>query len=135
MKLGFTKSEIDECVFYRGSVMYILFKDDSNIKGPNQEELYTIVAYLKKENLEIRIEGTIEELLGVKIDRRKYGSINLIQPHLIEKIVKDLGQDNPKTTSKSTPAQPSKIFHSHKQSDIFNKRSHYRSVVVNFNYL
>ena len=27
-KLGFTKSEIDECVFYMGSVVYILYTDD-----------------------------------------------------------------------------------------------------------
>ena len=61
--------------------------------------------------------------------------MHLTQPNLIEKILKELGQDNPKTPSKSTPAHPSKILHSHKQSENFDKIFHYRPVVGKLNYL
>ena len=71
----------------------------------------------------------------MKIDKRKDGSIHLTQPHLVDQIVKDLGQDNPKTLSKSTPAQSSKILLSHNQSDNFDKIFHYISVVGKLNYL
>ena len=71
------------------------------------------------------MEVTLEEFLGVNIGRIKDVSIHMTQPHLIEKIVKDLGQHNPKTTSKSKPAQPSKIVYCHKQSMNFDKSPHY----------
>ena len=87
----------------------------------------TIVADPKKENLEVTVEETLEEFLGVNIDRREDGRIHLIQPHMIEQIVKYLGQYNPKTPYKSTPAHPPKIVHSHKQSEDFNKSFRYIS--------
>jgi len=37
--LGFTRSTIDECVYFRGRVMYVLYTDDSIIAGPNEAEL------------------------------------------------------------------------------------------------
>ena len=39
---------IGECVFYRVLVMYIIYKYDSIIAGPNQEKLDAVVADLKK---------------------------------------------------------------------------------------
>ena len=90
---------------------------------------------MKKSNLGVTIEGTLEEFLGVNISRRKYGSIHLTQPHLIEQIVKDLRQENTKTTSKSTPSQKSKIPHPHKKSENFDKIFHYISVVGKLKYL
>ena len=94
MDLGFTKSEIDECVFYRVSVMYILYTDESIIAVPNQEDLAAVVEDFKKENLGVTVEGTLEDFLVVNIYRRKDGSIHLTQPHLIEQIVKYLVQEN-----------------------------------------
>ena len=93
------------------------------------------MAYPKKEKLGVTVEGTFEDFLGVKIDRRKYCSIHLTQPHIIEQKVKYPRQDNPKTPSKSTPAQSSKILHSHKQLEKSDKIFHCRSVVGKYNYL
>ena len=112
--------------------MHILYKYDSIISGPNKEDLDAVVADTKKANLGVTVEGTLEDFLGGNINRRKYGSIHLTQNHIIDQIVKDLGKDNPKNTSKSTPAQPSKISHSHKQSENFDKNFHYRPVVGSF---
>ena len=61
MELGFTKSEINECVFYKGSVMYILYTYESTITGPNQEELDTVVSDLVLRRL-TPLAGTV----GVK---------------------------------------------------------------------
>ena len=43
------------------------------------------MAYPRKENLGVIAEGTHEDVLGVKIDRRKDDSIHLTQHHLIDK--------------------------------------------------
>ena len=47
-----------------------------------------VVADLKKSDLGVSVEGTIEDFLGVNIDRRKYGSIQLTKTHMIYQIVK-----------------------------------------------
>ena len=50
--------------------MYILYTYYSIIAGPNQEDMDAAVAYLKKENLLVTLEGTLKELLGLNINRR-----------------------------------------------------------------
>ena len=37
--VGFTKLRVDECVFYKGNTVYVLYMDDSIITGPDQEEI------------------------------------------------------------------------------------------------
>ena len=59
------------------------------------------------------MEGTLEDFLGVKIYRIKDGFTHLVQPYLIQKIVKELGKENPKIPSKPIPEQPFKILHPH----------------------
>ena len=115
--------------------MYILYKNDSTIAGLNQSNIDAVVSDMKKENLALTVEGTLEDFLGVNINRRKYGSTHLSQPHLIEQIVKYFGRDNPKTPSNSTPAHTFKIFHYHKQSYSFDKIFHNISVVGKLSYL
>jgi hypothetical protein len=33
-EVGFKQSEVDECVFYKGKMLYVLYTDDSIIAGP-----------------------------------------------------------------------------------------------------
>ena len=37
-EVGFKQSKIDDCVFYKGKTMYILYIDDSILAGPDEEE-------------------------------------------------------------------------------------------------
>ena len=79
-ELGFEISQVDECVFYRGKTVYILYTDDSILAGPYPEEIYQVLKDLKKANLEVSDKGNIEDFLGVKIERKE-GKIKLSQPH------------------------------------------------------
>ena len=76
----------------------------------------------------------MEDFLGINL-QRKDEEIHLIQPHLIEQIIKDLNLDHDKVHSKNTPAATYKILFSHKDSDEFDKSFHYRSVIGKLNYL
>ena len=76
----------------------------------------------------------MEDFLGINI-QRKDKEIHLTQPHLIEKIIKDLNLDHDKVHSKTTPAAASKILFSHKDSDEFNKSFQYLFVIGKINYL
>ena len=66
-ELGFEMSQVDECVFYRGKTVYIIYTDDFILAGPDPEEIEQVLTYLKKANLEVTDKGNIEEFLGVKI--------------------------------------------------------------------
>ena len=37
--IGFKQSKIDECVFYKGKVMYALYTDDSILVGPDPTDI------------------------------------------------------------------------------------------------
>ena len=45
--LNFVQSKVDECVFYRGTTLYILYTDISLPAGPNKIEIDTIIKELK----------------------------------------------------------------------------------------
>ena len=133
-KVGFKQSEVDECVFYRGSVMYVLYTDDSILAGPDSKEIDQAIEDIKRAKLNITIEGDIQDFLGVNISHKPDGSIHLTQPHLIDQILQDLHmQDN--TKPRTTPAASSRLLSRHSSSPDFNGAFNYRSVIGKLNYL
>ena len=130
----FERSQVDECVFYRGKKIYVLYTDDYILAGPDQEDIEQVIRYLRKANLEVTYEGNIEDFLGVNIERKE-GKIKLSQPHLIEQVIKDLGLNHDKVLSKPIPAASSKILFAHKESQPFNNSFNYRSVIIKLKYL
>ena len=132
-ELGFKKSDVDECVFYRGKVMYVLYTDDSILAGPDLDEVERAIADIDAK-LKITVEGDIEDFLGVHIDRKPDGTVHLTQPHLIDQILTTLNmQDNTKT--KSLPAACSKLLSRHTNSKDFDGAFNYRSIIGKLNYL
>ena len=132
--VGFVRSDVDECVFYRGNVMYVLYTDDSILAGPDLSEVERAIEDIKRSKLDITIEGDIQDFLGVHIDRKKDGSVHLTQPHLIDQILSDLNmQDN--TKEKSIPAACSKLLSRHSSSEDFDGAFNYRSIIGKLNYL
>ena len=134
-KIGFKQSKVDECVFYKGKVMYALYTDDSILAGPDPQEIDEVIAQMRKVKLDITIEGTLEDFLGVNIDRKPNGTIHLTQPHLIDSILKDLNLLGKGVKTRDTPASSSKILMKHANSTPFDKSFHYRSVIGKLNYL
>ena len=106
-EVGFTQSKIDECIFYKGKMVYILYTDDSILAGPDEKEIHQIIKDIKRAKLDITIEGDLEDFLGVNIDHRKDGSIHLMQPHLIDQILKDLRLNDNQVKAKTTPTTSS----------------------------
>ena len=135
-ELKFTQSKIDECVFYRGKTLYVLYTDDSLLAGPDNNEIEQIIKDLKKAKLEITDEGDIQDFLGVNIDIRDDGTVNLTQPHLIDQILKELKLDeNNNMKLKDTPAKCSEILKRASESKNFDNSFHYRSIIGKINYL
>ena len=129
-ELGFERSQVDECVFYRVKTVYILYTDDSILAGPDPEEIEQVLKDLNKANLEVTDGGNIEDSLGVNIERKEW-KIKMSQPHLIDQVIKDLGLNHDKLLSMPIPAASSKILYAHKESPPFDDYFHYRLVVEN----
>ena len=134
-KVGFTQSKVDECIFYKGKVVYVLYTDDSILTGPNKQEIEQVIKDIEKAKLKITSEGEVKDFLGVQIDRQKDGSIKFTQTLLINKILKELRLDGDSIKTQKTPAASSKILLRHSASKDFDGNFNYRSVIGMLNYL
>ena len=92
-EVGFCKSKIDECVFYKVKKLCLPYTDDSIVAGPDQNETNEIIKDIKKANINITVEGDIKDFIGINIDQNIYGNITLSPPHMIDQILKDLSLD------------------------------------------
>jgi hypothetical protein len=134
--LGFQQSAVDECVFYRGSTLYVLYTDGRLLAGPDKAEIDRLIDELqKKAKLSITVEGDLADFLGVSIDRRSDGTIHLSQPHHIDQILDDLRLKGTNVKSRSTPAASSKLLTRHSESEPFDNSFTYRSLIGDLNYL
>jgi Reverse transcriptase (RNA-dependent DNA polymerase) len=52
IKFGFQQSEVDECLFYKGNAMYVLYTDDSIFAGPDVGKLDKIIQEIVAAGLE-----------------------------------------------------------------------------------
>lgn len=102
-KIGFRQSVWDECVFYYKSTMYVLYTDDSILAGPSKDEIEEIMEKMRRIGLGITDEGNLTNFLGVNIDQKEDGSIELRQPHLIQQILGDLRLGGDEVSTKDVP--------------------------------
>ena len=134
LEIGFKQSVEDECLFFRGSCIYVLYTDDSILTGPNSKEMDKVVEDLKKAELKLTVEGDMGDFLGVRIEKvnQKY---NLTQPHLIKQILKELRLHGDDVKTKGTPLPVGKVIHKFEGSKPFDEHFDYRKVIGKLLYL
>ena len=132
---GFTQSNEDECVFYHGKCIYMLYTDDSILAGPTDEELDAVVQQMKDVGLDLTVENAVDEFLGVKITPKPNGEFELTQPQLIKSILNDLRLSNDNVSKKDTPATTTTVLRRHTNSENFDRHFDYRSIIGKMNYL
>ena len=133
--IGFKVSSHDECVFYKGKAMYIIYTDDSILAGPDPEELDSIINEIKDAGLDITSDEGLEDFLGVNIERKSNGTFHLTQKRLINSILEDVGLSGTNVAVKSTPMASSKLLSRHPNSPSFNGHFNYRRVIGKLLYL
>jgi hypothetical protein len=92
LKLGFKPSEHDECVFYYGKSVFIVYTDDTILLGADKDEIDLLVKRLRK-TFKIEDQGNLSDYLGIKIKRKPDGTLEWTQPTLTQSILKDLKLD------------------------------------------
>jgi acid stress-induced BolA-like protein IbaG/YrbA len=134
-EVGFVQSKIDDCVYYKGTVMYVLYTDDSILAGPDRNDIKQVIKDIQLANLNITVEGDIQDFLGINISRKEDGSIHLSQPQLIKGILKDLRLNGNNTKIKTTLSLSSRILTKHEDSEDFDGSFDYQLIVGKLNYL
>ena len=134
ISMGFEQSNIDECLYYRGSTIFLVYVDDGIIIDSDKSRIDAIFDEFKSHNFEVTDEGDLKDYLGVDISPQSDGSIHLSQSKLIEQILNDMNfQDN--TTSVPCPARVGVVLTKHTESDEHKADWHYRSIIGKLNFL
>ena len=134
--IGFTPSKFDPCLYYRKSIVFLVYIDDCIVFGPDDTAIDEVVADLRKstQNFTIDDQGEVGDFLGIQIQKLADGSIVLTQPHLIDSFIQDLHLQNGSNT-KTTPAITSKVLHKDADGTNMTPEFHYRSVIGKLNFL
>ena len=134
LKIGFIQSKIDECVFYRKMVIFIVYVDDGIFAAIVESDIYEAMADLANAGLDLEDQGSPADYIGVNINRINKDTFELTQPALARAIVNDVGI-GPRTPAKPVPASPTKMLHPFLESPPFDGHFSYRSVVGKLNYI
>jgi hypothetical protein len=134
LELGFTQSYVDQCVFYKGTCVLLVYVDDTIILGPIKADVDKAIA-LVKTKFQLREEGDLCDYLGIKVTKLPDGTIKLTQPHLINTILTNLNLQSTGTKGQSTPALSSVLLYKDPNSAPFDNSFHYRSIIGKLNFL
>jgi hypothetical protein len=122
-KIGFQQSEVDECVFYRGSTIFVVYVDDGIFASPDKTEIDKAIKDLRQAKFDIEDKGDIKDYLGVHVTKLENGQLKFWQPHLIEQIISDV--QLPRNMTQSIPAISSKILQRDESKPNFKGNFHY----------
>ena len=89
LELGWTQSTADDCVYYKGDVIFCVYVDDGIFFSINKESIDKCIQEIQAK-FNISIEGDVCDYVGVNIERKEDGSIHMTQPQLIQSIISEL---------------------------------------------
>jgi hypothetical protein len=139
LKRGFKQSVIDQCLFYRGSMILVCYVDDIIAFSPKSQELEWLEESFAKQtneydSFEFTVEGEVAAYLGIEVSYEANGAIHLKQPYLINRICEAVGALEDQKRH-DTPADPNARLMKFSDSQYLQTDINYRSVVGMLNYL
>ncbi len=72
--IGFTTALIDDCVFFRGDIIFMVYVDDGIFLGSNDLQLQEVIMEIQNLGLNIEDQGHQADYVGVNIKKLKDGS-------------------------------------------------------------
>jgi hypothetical protein len=91
---GFKPSTGDPCLLFGKHMMIVLYVDDAGIAAPTEAAIDSLIQRLRDHGFQLTKEGSFSEFLGIKLDKRDDGSVELTQKGLIDKIVTATGLED-----------------------------------------
>jgi hypothetical protein len=132
-EVGFQQSLIDECVFYRDDVIFIVYVDDGFFFGSDDDTLTIIIKRLRDSGLNIKDQGHPADYVRVNIKKTRDGSYEFTQGALIDAIIEFINIGNSYT--KPVPAKVTMQLHAFRDSPKFQGNFNYCSAIGKLNYL
>ena len=86
----------------------MVYVDDGIIIAENSSSIDDLIQIFKK-NYQLTEKGQIQDYLGIHVEQRPDGTINLSQPHLIDQILTDVCL-SPRAKRRHIPAVSSRIL-------------------------
>ncbi len=74
MSIGFTMSLIDDWVFFRNDIIFMVYMDDGIFLGSNDLQHQEVIKEIQDLSLNIEDQGHPSDYVGVNIKRLKDGS-------------------------------------------------------------
>ena len=135
-EIGFKPSKFDPCLYYRGSVVFLVYIDDCIVFGPTNDSIEQVVTDLRASSRQFTVDdqGDVGDFLGIQVQKQEDGSILLTQPQLIDSIIKDLHLQSG-SNRKKTPSVTTSLLHKDTDGPEMTPDFHYRSVIGKLNFL
>ena len=128
MKAKWKQSKWFPIIFYKTGVLYVLYVDDSIIIGATDKVLDDEIKLLQRQQLQLTVEGNLEDFLGVNITKINDSTFHLHQAHQINNLIKDLHlKENTKT--KDVPCKIAEVLKRDSEGEDHDATFHYRSVI------
>ena len=133
---GFVPSNVDPCLFIKGSVLLVLYTDNAAFFSPSAQAIDDEIASLKKA-FDLTDEGKLQDYLGTRFIHHADGRMELQQQKSINNCLKLLGMGEDKENVKlhDTPAESSKILHADINGMDHKQMWNFCAVVGCLNYL
>jgi hypothetical protein len=93
-EINFKQSLIDDCVFHRDDISFIVYVDNGIFLGPSDQQLHDIINKLRNLKLSIEDQGHPADYVRVSIKNLKNGVIELTQRALINSIISYVALNN-----------------------------------------
>jgi hypothetical protein len=133
IELGWEQSKADECLYYHGDVLFIVYVDDGILVSPIQQHIDEQLKILQS-HFNISVEGTLQDYVGVNIERQEDNTIHMTQPNIINSILHELNfMDN--TKSANAPAKGGTIVTDGSDQEPHKADWHYRRIIGKLNFL
>jgi hypothetical protein len=111
--LGYTSLLIDDCVFFRSDIIFMVYMDDGIFLGNYDAQLLQAIKEIQGLGLNIEDQGHPRaDYVVVSIKKHRNGFYEFTQCALIDSIIEDMGISNSKT--KPVPAKVSLQLHAFK---------------------
>ena len=114
-KIGFKRRNINECMFYRGNLVFPLYIDDGIFVSLDGTSIDNPIKELMGSNIKLEDQGHPVDYVGVNIKKQGDGSYEFMQPMLTQKIIEDV-RLGPRTTKKHIPMCAQRLIHHHLDS-------------------
>ena len=133
MQVGFQQSLYDNCLYYRGKLLFAIYVDNGIFASPNADDIDAAIKELQGINCDIEDHGSLSNYLGVNAKHTDQG-IYLTQPQLINQIIEGVSISH-NALDNLTPAPSTVVLNTDKGGKVFNHNFDYQSIVGKLNFL